>query len=555
MTTENLIATTPRAAPYPDEDADYAALCAYLRKVPSSVTGPLFTTRIVENGIPSLYEAFLSKLPDDRRHHYRCHTCRRFLNAYGGLVFIDRAGMAHSLLWSRYKESFFGEAIAFLRRLVTSDSVVTGVFLSDDCQWGRPASHRDAKAPGGVWHHMHAIPDPIHVHHPSALSSSFADMAAKKEDHAILCRSLAEYPIDVVRRAYTLLATGQLYRSDKCIGVARWLLDLHEAREATNRRPARENLVWRAVATAPVGYCHVRTTVIATLLDDIVAGKGFADIKRNFDAKMSPVQYQRPQAAPNDGQLAAAERVIAKLASAGSLERRLATLDDIRPHAIWLPKPVNAKTPKEGSVFGHLKTKAADFGPLMDTLPVTVTWDKFSHTVLLPDVTRIECRVPVGNAAFFGFVTAANPDAPPILQWDHEIHRNPVSWYLYTSGSYAMQWGLTAGAWCDVEALTLQPSGWTSALSHQGNGLYFVLRGAKDQRMSAGIALFPETLRSEYHGIRAAIEAYSRSKSFPPCETPACGLALQKSASRWTNTFRVTTEHGMQTIYMLDRWD
>ena len=80
--------------------------------------------------------------------------------------------------------------------------------------------------------------------------------------------------------------------------VTRRLLALHEAR-ASKRGPAADNLTWLAVATAPAGFCHVRSSMIGTLLEDVAAGMPFDAIKQRFDAKMHPLQYQRPTAMPS----------------------------------------------------------------------------------------------------------------------------------------------------------------------------------------------------------------------------------------------------------------
>lgn len=46
-------------------------------------------------------------------------------------------------------------------------------------------------------------------------------------------------------------------------------------------------------------------------------------------------------------------------------------------------------------------------------------------------------------------------------------------------------------------------------LTYQGASVIFILDGARDTQ-DARLALFPETLRSEFHGIRATIEAFSK---------------------------------------------
>lgn len=532
------------------EDDDYLGLHVRTRDVLTWEPAALFTT-----SAEGLFDAFLSALPVSRRHHYVCNACRRFVDRFGGLVTIDEEGLARPALWAGSVVpigSFFDAAVTLLAETVRR-ARVTGVFAHEEKVWGL-AENFSPKAVGGTWHHLHAVPHPDTIHKPGPLSTTaHQHMAAKKAEHDMLCRGLAEFPIALVKKAHTMLTAGGLYRSEKCIGVAKWLLDVHEAREATKNRAARENLVWRAVASAPAGFCHVRSTMIATLLEDIAADKDFGDIKRSFDAKMAPTHYHRPQAPPTDGQLAAAEALVGKLRSAGSLARRRATVEEVLPHAIWTPKPAKGGAPAPtGEVFGHLKAKKPADAPI--ELPAQViTWEKFARTVL-PDAERIECLVPASSGAFFGFLTAANPLAPPILQWDEESARNPVSWYLYQVARSAAHWSLTPG-WCDVTAITMQPSSWTRSLAHQGDGVYLVLRGARDQG-SPGLAIFPETLRAEYHGIRAAIEAFSNAGKLEDsglAET-AAGLCMQKSAGKWNHVVRVTSR-GTTLSYRFDRWD
>jgi hypothetical protein len=528
------------------EDREYKDLLDQLRDTfVESPVGALFTTDATD-----LFGNFLDGIPVGRRKHYTCKACRRFVERFGGLVTIDESGNTRSPFWLD-SLPFFADGIRSMGHLV-SKARVTGVFLSDESVWGLP-SNRSAKAPhhDGAWHHMHAVPAPSMVRRKHPIVTTEMAMAEKLEDYGILCRGLAEFSIDTVRQAHTLLTTGALVRSEKCIGVAKWLLDLHAAREATKNQRQLENLVWLAVAGAPPGYCHVRSTMIATLLEDIVAGKPFEAIKRSFDAKMSPILYQRPQAAPTDGQLAAAEAVVAKLASAGSLERRFATFEDVASHAIWLPK-VKGDPPVEG-VFGHLKSKKETSA--IEVPAQNITWEKFARTIL-PSADRVEMLMPDWRTNFFAFVTAVNAEAPPILQWDSESHRNPVSWYVYHGGSLAIAWGLTSGQFVDVTAITMQPSGWHGPSAHQGDGAYFILRGARDIGWEGGsLALFPETLRNEYREIRSAIEAYSRSRRLVGFEnSTACGLVMKTGVHPWNEVVRVTSA-GSRLSWRLDRWD
>ena len=85
--------------------------------------------------------------------------------------------------------------------------------------------------------------------------------------------------------------------------------------------------------------------------------------------------------------------------------------------------------------------------------------------------------------------------------------------------------------------------------------VFFILSGAYDVRYTSGAGFFPETLRSEYHGIRATIEAYARTAVIAgKDEATACGIGLSKGSGEWNHLFRVTSK-GAAVTYRLDRWD
>lgn len=543
--------TVSETASAPSEDDQYLSLLASIRTRFDEATaggGPLFTTTATDD---ALFTLFLESLPADRRQHYTCNACRRFVNRYGGLVTIAADGRTTPVMWTPDEAPmFFRASVRALAREVAR-AKVTGVFLSEEKAWGLP-ENKSEKAPFR-WRHMAVTPCATMVFRGAVLNAS-QTAAEKGQDYGTLCRGLAEFPIDIVRQAHTLLTTGNLFRSEKCIGVAKWLLDLHEAREATKDVRAREGLTWRAVATAPVGFCHVRSGMIGTLLEDIQAGLAFADIKAKFDAKMDPLQYQRPQAPqapPTAGNIKAAEALVEKLGIAPSLPRRFARLEDVE--ALWTPKPTKSE-PANGGVFGHLKAKGTPAAAPIDHPAVTMTWEKFARTVL-PEAESIEFYAPSTHAGYMAMITAVNPDAPPILQWDRPERRNPVSWYVYNHGSLPGDWNLKANTWHRVTAVTLGPPQWYgSGFSHQGERCCFLLDGARDLRHQRSGGFFPECLKSELHAVRATLEAYALNAAIEGRdEATACGLVLAKGG-RWNHQFRVTSK-GARITYKLDRWD
>lgn len=536
MGEDNLI-TSNFTTKYVNDNDRYPEFRESIKSRFNSIAGngiPLFTT-----DSEGLFDLFLDSLPQEARQHYTCKACRNFVNRYGGLVTVSDNGEITSVLWDgNDTPEFFAPSVKAIKNIVLK-SKITGVFLSENNVLGQPIA--------GNWNHM-SVTLPSEMVFCSRLKNAGQEMAEKKEDYRILIAGLLEYSTDVVEQAVTLLKTESLYRSEKCLGVAEWLKDIHTRRSNNSRN--RDNIAWLAVATAPPGFCHIKSSMIGTLLDDIAAGLSYESVSRRFAEKMHPLHYQRPQAAPSAGNIAQAEKIVEKLGIQKSFVRRFARLDEIEK--VWTQKEERGDT-KRGGIFSHLVTKNKKEHRKMDVPPITMTWKKFSETVL-PFAESIEFLVKNGTDYYSAILTASYEDAPPILQWDTEEKRNPFSWYVYTDGSSYSRWGLSTG-YCKVTGVCLQPSMWNGNFEHQGKAVIFILDGAKDKRdENAGNALFPETLKSELREIRSTIEAYSRSASIEGYEeASACGIRLQYG-SNWDSVFRVTTNTGT-VLYKLDRWD
>lgn len=527
------------------ENDGYGELLAGIRqefdKSTKDGSTPLFTTNA-----GNLYDLLLDGIPEEARQHYNCNACRHFVNRYGGLVKIDeKTGKQTPVMWPEKAPDFFSEAVKKIRRKVSA-STVTGVFITSERQLGTPVT--------GSWEHM-AVKVPEPMVHRKRLKNAFQEAAEKAEDYGLLASAIGKYRTETVETAVNLLRSEALYRSENVLGMAEWFLEVlqlvKEKRDARNR--ATRNIIWYKAATAPVGFCHISSNVIGTLLDDIAAGYDFNTVSRKFAEKMNPLQYQRPQAAPSAGNVAQAERIVEKLGIANSLKRRYARLDEIQ--TIWRPMPAKKAGGVSAGVFARVATKEQqrETPNAMSGPTVTITWEKFRRTVL-GSARKIEFYVPWKEDCYTAILTAEDQEAPPIILWDTEENRNPFSWYVYSGGSAPSRWNLTPG-YAEVTGVTLQPNLWQPGYEYRGASVIFILKGAKDRdRRSTGLALFPEVLKSELHEVRSTIESYSKSEKLGGAdEASACGVRLQKGLN-WNAQFRVTTDIGT-TIYKLDRWD
>lgn len=502
---------------------------------------PLFTT-----DAHNLWEAYLAALPAGERQYHTCNCCRRFIETYGGLVTIDEKGNTTPAFWVVMDAPQMYRLAVETMRLIVSAANVTGVFVSSEREYG----HHET----GIWRHLALYPAPEMIH-TSRTQTAFQKAAEKLQDFQTVQTALREYDVEQLSTVLRLLNSDALYRSEKVLGPAQWLHDLKESVHRVVYKERRDAIVWRAVATAPAGFCHPRTSMIGTLLDDVMLGMDFEQLAGRFKAKMHPLQYQRPQAAPKAGNIAAAEKLIEQLRAEGALNRRFCRLDEVE--AYWQPRfggDSCPKSPPENGVFSHLKPrdyprKQAEASGVPTQ---TMTWEKFRRTIL-PTAEKLQYYVPSSGQNYGALVTAVDPNAPPILQWDLLERRNPVSWYVWHGGSHPSQFGLNSREFVDVEAITETPCHWYGHKhTHHGESAMLILKGAKDTKM-AGAAIFPECLKSEFHGIRSVMEAYSRSATIAGLNQPhAAGLILR--GKDMGTTLRVFSG-GVYSDYKIDRWD
>lgn len=526
-----------------DEEQQYQAYEDAVCSQIASCKDPLFTTDISPDII---WETYLSAFPEARRQHYNCHACRRFIQRYGGLVTIDANGSTTSAVWPENYNGLFQPVNAALYAAVAK-ARVNGVFYSNEEIFGTPQSSETIDGRSHIWTHLSGRNNNIWS---GRIQSADQAMAEKVQDYQMLSRGLAEFSKTTVDQALRVLRVDAVDRSEKALGVAEWLFALQDKITVAIDRTRRNNLIWLSVATAPPGFCHIRSTMIGTLLEDIIVGLDFDSISKRWASKMHPLKYQRPTAPPKDGAIDRAEKIVEQLGITKSLARRFARLEDILVKE-WIPQPIQPQT-KTGGVFRHLRNQPQNTNNIV--LPTTtITYEKFKRTVL-PDALEIEIEIPAYDNSFIGLVTALDPDAPPIIQWDglDGFPRNPVSWYYYHGNISCSRWNLHQG-WAKVSAIFWNPPHWQAPdkFKHQSKILCFAIEGCQDTtRQSLGLVLFPEIIRSELHEVRSVIEAYSKNGSVT-YQDPGAANGLSLGTGR---LLRVRTKNGL-AIYKVDRLD
>lgn len=366
--------------------------------------------------VEGLWELFLNNLPEEARQHYTCNSCRSFVNHYGNIVVVNEIGMVKSALWDMTVPEFFQPSINAMDKAIRKAAKVNGVFISDNMTLGHPKT--------GVWEHMSVQMPSVKVNR-SRVKNAYQMMAEKREDFRTLINAIQEYPLDIVEQAVSLLQTDAMYRSDRVLGVAEWFKKLHENINYLSNTQ-RTNMIWFAVATAPNGFCHIKSSMIGTLLDDIKSGYSTRIIMARFAEKMNPQNYMRSQSAPTASAIEQAEKLVEKLGIANSLCRKYARFENIAQFCEWMPKAIETQDKKIGGVFANVtpKEKLNTPNSQINMPTTTMTYDKFARTIL-PTADKIEVLIDNPNR-FMAMVTEAIEGSENILQWN-----NPFSWYYH----------------------------------------------------------------------------------------------------------------------------
>lgn len=448
--------------------------------------GMLFTT-----DASGVFEAYLEAIPARKRQVYNCRCCRKFLERYGTLVTIDAEGRTSpAFIPMLAGTGAFAVASQAIHHIV-SQAKVTGVFYSFDKTLGDPMQ--------GGWTHLCAA-------NPNRVIESLLTLdqlaAEKREEFGMLKRALVEYTASNARDAVSVLEADAVNGSEKALGIARWFLNTHEVVRRIRSNKRRDNLIWKFVADAPAGFCHIKNTMIHTLMDDLRDGYPLEAVRARWNEKMHPLQYKHPTTV-KQGNITQANAVFEKLRADGSLERRFASPSDVTTK-LW---------------YHGMRRPARPFDKLRNvSLPRNIGLDTL-RSVVLPNAASLEVQIPSAKAPFFALTAPVNPRSPSLFHWG-----NAIGWYFYHEGSLPSQWGLRAGAWVPASMAIQKPCHWQGNLPNHTDPTLLVLNGMRDTRYVKGGLLFPDFLRSELHPVRSSIEAYSAASSLANVSCPVCGI-------------------------------
>ena len=503
-----------------------------------------------------LFAIYLKKLPAEVRQHYNCRCCAEFLRKYGKLVVVDPiTGETTSALFSdveAFAYDYHIPAFNVLKRTVEA-TMITGVFVSD-------SRHLGVSRSGGFEHLSVYTQDPKHLH-----PDPEAAIIEKREAHKTLYNGIHAY-----RRIKPVVPGGQLkamlskikawflsdrlYSSDKFLPVVEFLLE-------ADRRLNNTSLFWLWVVENPSMWCSFKSSPVGALIDDLI-DKAPATAIKNFNTRVAPDKYLRPTAPSKEGTINQAEKFFSARALAHSLRRRYLKPSELRG-IIWkaesnrtLPDGKTMKHEVDTSLFAELRCVNGQRRGRMDlqcAAVLSMSWNRFRKNII-PEAMGIYIKnmSPLQRYPFAGLLTAAVNTAPPLLRWDTEESRNPVSWYVRTHGGYPKDWNCRHSDMKITHIVDL-PYKWGAFDGHfKQEGVILILESCYD-KTKVPLSLFPEILKGELNPVRSVIENYSKIHTVEGLsKNQAAGILLTGDNPL---TLEVTMKHETKMTVTIDRWD
>lgn len=496
------------------------------------------------------------------RQHYNCNACRDFINTMGNVYIASLelpAGKVklRSLLWSfsdgqiESMPVYFRDiAISFRKIYASYAEKATDIypFFYSKKKW--PGEFIGHPMKGDRYHfNLSKIYEHVNLKDLAYIGNANVPLQDYYRSLQYVNDAYNKYKDGAFRHVKELLSSDAV-RAEKGHLAALDFYIAYGSIRSKDRIAAAFMLM-----NSNIGVTHINGGVVGQMLDDVLEGKTNDQIIAHYKSLTRSDVYMRPTKEADEGNIEQANKLIAELGLESALRRRAARLDEVIQHAIWV-EPVTQKeveTAKSQGAFDKLrKNKPAQIAANSTDIhtKVDISWAKFLKDIL-PNAESIKVMLSLNTAyPLCQYVTAADPNAKPIHKWDLESNRNPFSQYVYTNGSLVrhfypkaseLSMGIRAVADFDVVAIlpdSLSFNGQLSAEEYNTAGL-IVIRDMRDLKNTQS-ALFPSSLLSSLHSVRATIERYSNTT---PLETDpldnvddgeftqkACGLMVLKES-------------------------
>lgn len=369
-----------------------------------------------------LWQTYLNAFPEGTNPIYKertehdCNCCKQFVRAVGDVVAIKDGKLIS--IWDGKTGDANYQVVSNALSAYVKSAAIKDVFLHFEATAGTNKSfHSLIDDKVGEWDHFF-------VNIPSKFVKKNADIASAlsvvRSTHDVFLRALKEIDQESIETVLDLISQNSIYRGEEHKFVVTEFSKLKK--QVKNLSDAELDLfVWERVSTTPGSITNIRNSVIGSLLVDLSDGKDLEAAVKSFEAKVAPTNYKRPTALVTKKMIEDARKKIQELGLTSALERRYASIDDIKINNILFANR-DARQKINGDVFDDISSSVKVSTKKLDKVE-EVSIEKFISDIL-PRAESIEVMVENSHASnFVSLVAPIDASASPLFKWD-----NGFSW-------------------------------------------------------------------------------------------------------------------------------
>ena len=380
------------------------------------VKSPLFVTAITGD---DLWTTYLAAFPEGTNPIYRertehdCSCCKQFIRNIGNVVTIQDGKLVS--IWDIVPTNSPYDLVAAALSSVVKAQPVANVYRHYERSVGTDKNFEQLVTGQRAWEHFYVTLPATVVMDNRSIPTKLGEY---KEAHQMLIRALATISDDAIDTVLELISQNSIYRGAEHKGLVTAFKDVKQF--VGNLGVPQDLVIWPIAANGPSAVTGIRNSVIGTLLVDLSEGVPIERAVASFEAKVAPTNYKRPTALVTQTMISKAKQALTDLGLLSALERRYATIDDIKIGDILFANK-DARRTLVKDVFddlaGTVKAK-----PNLDKVE-EVSIDKFLADIL-PTISHMEVLVENRHmGSFVSLVAPADPTAPSLFKWD-----NAFSW-------------------------------------------------------------------------------------------------------------------------------
>ena len=369
-------------------------------------SGELFRTQS-----EGLFEHYLAAFPEGanpifrERTEHDCSCCKHFVRNIGHVVTINDGKV--QTVWDSLDLPEPYKTVADKMAELVRQKPITGVFRTKFTSFGAESTRELSGDETRTWNHFHGTVAVLH-------RSYDADMVASRLGSAqqVLKRGLLELKPEALDQMNDLIVAGALYRGDE---HAPAISEFRSLQAKATGSGSVDLFAWEHCGSRAARF---RNSAIGTLAQDLSEGVDIERAVKSFEAKVAPQNYKRTTALITPKMIDGALDTLRGLGLEGSVNRRLAHLDDVSVNNVLWASSAAQTVMRDGlrdALMGEAAgQKASEKGA------VGITLEDFILNVL-PQTKKLELMVENRLASNFVALTTAGEDGGKLFKWGNDF--------------------------------------------------------------------------------------------------------------------------------------